>query len=133
MTTQDTPAESAAELGGLALTTGRLVLKEMGPQDVDAVTLICQDPEILRWTVLPEPYTRADAESFLTVIGPAARAAGTDLVFGLYHATTGELLGAVGLHDIAAADFKHTASAEIGYWLAPAARGHGYMTEAVRA
>jgi RimJ/RimL family protein N-acetyltransferase len=121
------------DLAGVALTTGRLILKEMEPQDIDAVTAICQDPEIQRWTLVPSPYTRADAVTFITEISPAGRAAGTDAAFGIYHATTGELLGAVGLHGIKAADATHTAVAEIGYWLAPAARGNGYVTEAVQA
>jgi RimJ/RimL family protein N-acetyltransferase len=123
----------AQDLTGIALTTGRLILKAMEPQDIDAVTEICQDPEIQRWTRIPSPYSRADAVSFVTEIAPAGRAAGTDAVFGLYHATTGDLLGAVGLHGIAPASAGRTSRGEIGYWLAPAARGHGYVTEAVRA
>jgi RimJ/RimL family protein N-acetyltransferase len=133
MTTQDAPATPIPDLTGVALTTGRLILKELEPQDVEALTAICQDPGIQKWTMIPSPYTRADAESFVNRIAPAGRAAGTDAVFGLYHATTGALLGAVGLHGIAPADGRHTAFAEVGYWLAPAARGHGYITEAVRA
>ena len=133
MTTQDAPATPIPDLTGVALTTGRLILKELEPEDIDTVTAICQDPGIQKWTMIPSPYTRADAEAFITVIGPAGRAAGTDAVFGLYHATTGDLLGAVGLHGITPADGRHTAFAEVGYWLAPPARGHGYITEAVRA
>lgn len=133
MTTQDAPATPIPDLTGVALTTGRLILKELEPQDVEALTAICQDPGIQQWTMIPSPYTRADAESFVNRIAPAGRAAGTDAVFGLYHATTGALLGAVGLHGIAPADGRHTAFAEVGYWLAPEARGRGYITEAVRA
>lgn len=121
------------DLTGVALTTGRLVLKELEPEDIDAVTAICQDPEIQKWTLIPSPYTRADAEAFITEIGPAGRAAGTDAVFGLYRATDGELLGAIGLHGITPATARHTAYAEVGYWLAPSARGRGFITEAVRA
>lgn len=125
--------EQAGGLTGVALTTGRLILKAMEPSDIDAVTEICQDPEIQKWTTVPSPYTRADAESFINEFGPAGRAAGTDVVFGLYHSTTGKLLGAVGLHDIAPADANLSAQAEIGYWLAADERGNGYIVEAVQA
>jgi len=121
------------DLTGVALTTGRLILKELEPEDIDAVTAICQDPGIQKWTMIPTPYTRADAGVFITEIAPAGRAAGTDAVFGLYQATTGDLLGAIGLHDITPSDGRRTGFAEVGYWLAPTARGQGYMTEAVRA
>lgn len=127
------PDQPLPDLTGIALTTGRLILKAMEPQDIDAVTAICQDPEIQKWTTVPSPYSRADAETFITKIAPAGREAGTDAVFGLYHATTGEILGVVGLHRIKAAGRNRTADAEIGYWLAPEARGNGYITEAVQA
>ena len=127
------PDQPLPDLTGIALTTGRLILKAMELQDIDVVTAVCQDPEIQKWTTVPSPYTRADAESYITKIAPAGRAAGTDAVFGLYHATTGDFLGVVGLHGISAASATRSAQAEIGYWLAPAARGHGYITEAVQA
>ena len=132
MTSTDDTA-TLTDLTGIALTTGRLILKAMEPQDIDAVTAICQDPEIQKWTVVPSPYTRADAEAFITEISPAGRAAGTDAAFGMYHATTGEIIGAVGLHGIRAAGGHRSAQGEIGYWVAPAARGKGYATEAVQA
>lgn len=121
------------DLTGVALTTGRLVLKELEPEDIDTVTAICQDPAIQKWTMVPAPYTRDDAEAFITGIAPANRAAGTDAVFGLYQATDGSLLGAIGLHDITPGDGRMVSHAEIGFWLAPPARGRGFMTEAVRA
>ncbi|MCZ9345888.1 GNAT family N-acetyltransferase, partial [Streptomyces sp. TRM76130] len=33
------------------LTTDRLLLRTVGPQDTDAVLAACQDPDIQRWTV----------------------------------------------------------------------------------
>ena len=130
---EEAASQEPVDLTGVALTTGRLILKAMEPSDIDAVTEICQDPEIQKWTTVPSPYTRADAESFINEFAPAGRAAGTDVVFGLYHATTGKLLGAVGLHDIAPADANLSAQAEIGYWLAADERGNGYIVEAVQA
>ena len=41
----------------------------------------------------------------------------------------GVLVGCIGVHRIGA----HPLGPEIGYWLAPAARGHGYAAEAAHA
>jgi RimJ/RimL family protein N-acetyltransferase len=46
------------------LRDGDLVLRPKRPDDLDAVTAACQDPEIPRWTFVPSPYTRADAEAY---------------------------------------------------------------------
>jgi len=133
-TPQAGPEQSPArDLTGTALTTGRLVLCAPGEADVDRLTELCQDPAIGAWTTVPSPYTRADAEHFVREIVAGGMAGGTDAVFALRHATTGELLGMVGLHGIAARSDRRTAHAELGYWMAPQARGHGYITEAARA
>ena len=59
------------------LSAGRLRLRAVEPADVEAVLQACQDPEVLRWTVaLPDPYTRADAETFVRVIAPGGWGAG---------------------------------------------------------
>jgi RimJ/RimL family protein N-acetyltransferase len=121
------------DLTGIGLTTGRLVLTPPGQADIDALTAICQDPQIPAWTTVPSPYTRADAERFVLETVPNGLAAGTDAVFALYHATTGQVLGMVGLHRIEPRGATRTARAELGYWTAAEARGHGYMTEAARA
>lgn len=134
--TDDTAAEAdtgARDLTGVGLTTGRLVLTAPAEADIDALTAICQDPDIAAWTSVPAPYTRADAEAFVQRIVQAGLAAGTDAVFALYHATSGQVLGMVGLHGIAPRTATRTAHAELGYWTAPEARGRGYMTEAARA
>jgi RimJ/RimL family protein N-acetyltransferase len=123
----------ARDLTGTALTTGRLVLSAPGEADIDRLTELCQDPDIAAWTTVPSPYTRENAEQFVREIVAGGMAAGTDAVFALYHATTGELLGMVGLHGIAARSDRRTAHAELGYWTAPDARGKGYITEAARA
>lgn len=54
----------------ITLTTDRLRLRNFVPEDADAVYAICQDPSIRRWTVVPDPYTRQDAEFFLNRLVP---------------------------------------------------------------
>jgi RimJ/RimL family protein N-acetyltransferase len=126
-------ATPARDLTGIMLTTGRLVLTAPTPADEDTVYAHCQDEAIQRWTTMPSPYLREHAHAFLTETVPHGATAGTDAVFGVYHATTGRLLGMVGLHGITAPESKHGALAEIGYWTAPDARRQGYTAEAVRA
>jgi RimJ/RimL family protein N-acetyltransferase len=86
----------------------------------------CQDPEIPRWTRLPNPYTVEDARRFLSVAATEA-AAGAGLALVIVD-RAGALLGAVGLTGLD----RHPGTGEIGYWLAREARGRGAATRAVR-
>jgi RimJ/RimL family protein N-acetyltransferase len=121
------------ELDDLDLTTEvvhgeRLLLRPFRPDDVDAVFRACQDGDLQRWlTALPSPYTRAAAVEFVTDIAPRGRRAGTDL--GCAIEVDGELVGACGAHHLTTGRL----GPEIGYWMAPWARRHGYAAEAARA
>ena len=126
-------APSARDLTGIALTTGRLVLTAPSVADIDAIYRICQDPAIQRYTSLPSPYEYEHARDFVERAVPEGRKTGTHVVFGAYHATSGQLLGMVGLHGITGPEAKNGAMAEVGYWTAPQARRQGYTVEAVRA
>jgi RimJ/RimL family protein N-acetyltransferase len=116
----------------LTLRTERLILRPWAETDIDAITEACQDPLIQYYTVLPSPYTRADAEAYVRERAPSARAAGVGATFGVFAADTGELAAAVGLHNISHLDTTYGGDGGIGYWAAPGARGRGYTTEAVR-
>jgi RimJ/RimL family protein N-acetyltransferase len=139
-------AATARDLTGVSLSTARLVLREFGADDIDAVNEACQDELIQRYTTVPSPYTRSDAEKFVLEIAPAGRRAGTDAVFGVFVADGGAqtgagpaesaparwggLVGAVGMHRIAHLGESYGGNGELGYWAAPWARGHGYVAEA---
>jgi RimJ/RimL family protein N-acetyltransferase len=127
------PAPSGRDLSGLMLTTGRLVLTAPTSADIDAIYRSCQDPAIQRYTTVPSPYEREHAREFVEKTVPQAHKTGTEVIFGVYHATGGQLLGLMGLHGITGPEAKNGAMAEIGYWTAPEARRHGYTVEAVRA
>ncbi|MFE5595912.1 GNAT family N-acetyltransferase [Streptomyces sp. NPDC056549] len=45
----------------ISLTTQRLLLRPHDPSDEDAVFTACQDPDIQRWTNLPDPFVREGA------------------------------------------------------------------------
>jgi hypothetical protein len=49
----------------MQLRDGDLVLRRQRPADAEAIAGACQHPEIPRWTLVPSPYSLADAEAFL--------------------------------------------------------------------
>src|SRR5690606_29979968 len=59
----------AATLAGLSDDVLRLRLP--ADDDVAAITRICQDPDIQRWTRVPSPYTEDDARSFVSLAAEA--------------------------------------------------------------
>jgi RimJ/RimL family protein N-acetyltransferase len=108
------------------LRDGDLVLRPKGPDDIDAVTAACQDPEIPRWTFVPSPYTRADAEAFFA--RSAEEQAAGKTVHLLAVDAQDRLLGSFSLMEL---DLE-PGYGEIGYWVAAEARGRGIATRAVR-
>ena len=115
-------------MDSVVLHTDRLVLRAPTETDVDAITAACQDPEIPRWTTVPSPYSRKDAEDFVAFVAQAWNE-GNEAVWGVYRDES--LIACVGLHHIT--EHRAGGHAELGYWTAPAARGHGYLSEAARA
>ncbi|WP_199549332.1 GNAT family N-acetyltransferase [Streptomyces sp. N35] len=110
----------------VTLTTGRLTIRPLGPQDIDAVYAACQDPEVGRWTTTPTPYRREDAESFAGTIAPEAWVSGKEYCFAVLD-KQGRLVAVTGLME------RVGNAREIGFWAVKEHRGQGYMTEAVRA
>jgi RimJ/RimL family protein N-acetyltransferase len=107
------------------LRDGDLRLRPPAAVDVDAITAACQDPEIQRFTRVPSPYGRDDAAQFVRLAGEAlAEGTGVHL---LAVDPADRLLGAVGL-SVDRVDF----SGELGYWVAPDARGRGVATRGGR-
>src|SRR5690606_28185365 len=106
-----------------------LLLRPWRPDDAQAVYLACQDPEIQRWTTVPSPYRLEHAEHFVTSHNDKAWAEGTGAPFGVFDPKTDELLGSSGFISLRA----DLGEGEIGYWVAPWARGHSVATRAARA
>jgi RimJ/RimL family protein N-acetyltransferase len=109
------------------LRTERLVLRPFGRDDVDAVFRASQDPETQRWiSAIPVPYTREAARVFVEDVAMRQRAEGTGLSNVIE--AGGVLAGTAGLSFVAG-----RLGPEIGYTVAPWARGRGYAAEAARA
>jgi RimJ/RimL family protein N-acetyltransferase len=109
----------------IELTDGVVRLRVWEPGDAAAVHAACQDPLIVRYIPVPQPYTEATAREFV-----ARRRADWDSdderSFAITDHTTGEVLGSIARHQRA----EHRA--ELGYWLAPGARARGVATRALR-
>ncbi len=105
---------------------GDLMLRPWAAEDAGAVLEACQDPQIQRWTRVPVPYTTSDADGFVSS-SSERWAAGLPSFAGVDGAT-GQLLGSFGVVDV-----HEESGTEIGYWVAPRARGRGVATRATRA
>ena len=114
------------------LVDDRLFLRPLRLGDAAAVYEACQDPEIQRWTSVPSPYTRADAEHFVSVIGPSGWATDSSAIFGVFALADGKFLACAGLSEIVERRAIEGGRAALGYWCAPWARGTGVMTDAAR-
>jgi RimJ/RimL family protein N-acetyltransferase len=103
----------------------RVRLRPWRAGDAAAVFAACQDAEIQRWTLVPVPYRREDAEAFVGSVAPRTWSEGGAL-FAVEPAGGGELLGSMGLHHL------EDGLGAVGYWTVPAARGQGLTTQALR-
>ena len=69
-------------------------LRELQPGDAEWIFRACQDAEIQRWTMVPRPYTRGHAESFLK------DQAGELAAYAIVHARSDEPVGMAGVHHV---------------------------------
>jgi RimJ/RimL family protein N-acetyltransferase len=108
------------------LRTERLLLRPPEARDApDQFAAV--DHEVRRWMPWSQGYTLAKARHWCTK--EAFRDAEREAAFVIVPDRTGRAGGVIGINR---ADWE-AGVAEIGYWIGPADRRHGYVTEAVRA
>jgi RimJ/RimL family protein N-acetyltransferase len=117
------------QLNDLVLKCERLTLRPWRPDDAEDVRTIMAEPAMHAFLPLPDPYTRTDAEAFVTDLGVRGRRDGTSVASALIQRDAGRLVGAAELRLPGA----RRLSGEIGYWVAVAVQGRGYSAEATRA
>lgn len=103
------------------------VLDALREQDAPDVHRAVEDPLIRRWLPLPRPYPAELAVTFCTTMSANLRATGQGLIRAIR--VRGEFAGVI---DVKRIDWR-SRSGEIGYWLAPWARGQGHMSAATEA
>lgn len=106
---------------------GPVELRPPSEKDVEAIVRACADPLIVRFIpLIPVPYTRDDALAFLQTAARSWEQGGAD--FAIADPATGDWLGNIGLKP------PHPRGAvEVGYLVAPWARGRGVASTALRA
>lgn len=115
------PPELFATVGGVELR-----LRAAEERDLDAITVTCRDPDTIRWTSVPNPYERSDAEAYLRY----QRTTWADGSAACFVVATA--------HDdayVANVDLRLSPTdpqlADVGFLTAPHARGRGYMPAAL--
>lgn len=99
-----------------------LTLRGHRADDVDRVLEMASDPEMGRWTTVPTPYTRADAESFVLETVPRGWSDGSAMSWAIEY--DNRFVGNVDIRG-------QGVVADIGFALHPDARGRGLMHRAV--
>ncbi len=110
----------------MLLTTPRLILREMTPEDAPALHAVLGDAETMRW--YPRGFTREEVEDWIAR-QITCYPAGTGLL-GITLKGSGTLIGDCGA---VWQDVEGVRELEIGYHIHRNHQRHGYATEGARA
>ncbi|MFI6759028.1 GNAT family N-acetyltransferase [Micromonospora sp. NPDC050417] len=107
---------------------GEIRLRRPEARDLDAIVTACRDPETVRWTTVPDPYQRSDAEFYAHEHATGRWTRGQGAVFVIADPDD-NFAGTLELR-LSAGD---PGMADVGYLVAPHARGRGYCSRALAA
>lgn len=110
-----------------ALADDLIRLRAWAEADLRPAMAAKRDPDVLRFTRVPERETEDDHRAFVAR-QESERRAGETLSFVVADAASDAFLGTISLLRFDWASSR----GEIGYWLAPSARGRGVAVRAVR-
>jgi RimJ/RimL family protein N-acetyltransferase len=108
------------------LNCGLCIIRDWTPGDRDSLLRVANNRNIWRNLThrFPHPYTAADADLWLSVVGKLEQASHWAVE------VDGEAVGGIGVER---GEGVHVKSGHFGYWLGEPYWGHGIMTAAVRA
>ncbi|WP_332877798.1 GNAT family N-acetyltransferase [Massilia sp. S19_KUP03_FR1] len=109
-----------------ALTGARVALRQLDSGDAADLLALYADPEVMRyWS--HAPWTSIDQARSAIAEARADYRTGASLHYAIAHRETGALIGCCALYAFS----RQNRSASVGYMLAKAHRGHGYLREAL--
>lgn len=109
------------------LTVGQLLLRPPSLDEAEDALRMLADPDVVMWNPGPEALDLDEARAWCARL--ADWSDGSHTTFSVLDATSGRLLGNVSLHGIDPVQ----RDAQVGYRVAPWARGQGVGTEALAA
>jgi len=108
------------------LFAGTVTLRKWRAGDAASIAAACSDREVQRWLPLPSPYTESHALEYVATMEEDA-ATGRGFALAIVDPGSDRPLGSIGCRMARA-----TGVADVGYWVAPDARGRGLATMALR-
>lgn len=112
----------------LTLLAERLVLRPLSIADAVSIQKLASDRQIADTTIsILHPYPDGEAERYISKQIAEQQAGDSSVTFVIERQLESDLIGIVELRDI---EPEHLV-AELSYWLAVAAWGRGYMSEAL--
>ncbi len=107
-------------------------LRPWREEDAARVVQACVDPQTRYWLAgMPQPYTPDTARAYIHRCQDQARA-GTGCYLAMADMVDDTCVGSVAVMGLTGQPPDDPLTGEVGYWVHPAARGRGSMTQAVR-
>ncbi|MGV8150251.1 MAG: GNAT family N-acetyltransferase [Candidatus Woesearchaeota archaeon] len=114
----------------MKLVTKRLILRPVNKNDVSDIVENINNIKVSRYmSLIPYPYVKKDAYSWINRKEKKNNGNIADYTFVIEHKKDKKVIGALGLHRV---DYD-AKKAELGYWLGEKHWGNHYMSEAVQA